>query len=216
MANLFIWPQSLGQMQLVGAEDHLDYYIRVDSALSIAYPNNPHAENFNKQLENIKTQVAAQNEMQAKQDQIAVGSPAPEISLPDSTGQLRSLSDLRGSVVLVDFWAAWCRPCRAANPMLVKIYNDYNDKGFTVMSVSFDGLQQQQNPRGEWLKAIQQDGLIWPNHVSDLQGWSSAAGRTYGIQAIPFTVLVDREGNIVAKNVNLSELPAQLDELLAS
>ncbi len=216
MANLFIWPQSLGQMQLVSAEDHLDYYVKVDSALSIAYPNNPHAENFNKQLESIKEQVAAQKEMQAKQDQIAVGSPAPEISLPDSTGQLRSLSDLKGSVVLVDFWAAWCRPCRAANPMLVKIYQDYKDQGFTVMSVSFDGLQQQQNPRGEWLKAIQQDGLVWPNHVSDLQGWNSAAGRTYGIQAIPFTVLVDRSGNIVAKNINLSELPAQLDELLAS
>ena len=216
MANLFIWPQSLGQMQLVSAEDHLDYYIKVDSALSIAYPNNPHAVNFSKQLESIKEQVAVQKEMEAKQDQIAVGSPAPEISLPDSTGQLRSLSDLRGSVVLVDFWAAWCRPCRAANPMLVKIYNDYKDKGFTVMSVSFDGLQQQQNPRAEWLKAIEQDGLIWPNHVSDLQGWNSVAGRTYGIQAIPFTVLVDKEGNIVAKNVNLAELPAQLDVLLAS
>tara|TARA_R110002050_G_scaffold265186_1_gene406180 strand:- start:8644 stop:9807 length:1164 start_codon:yes stop_codon:yes gene_type:complete len=216
MANLFIWPQSLAQKQLVGAEDHLNYYIKVDSALSIAYPNNPHATNFNMQLESIKKQVAMQNEMKAKQEAIAIGNPAPDITLPDTTGQMRSLSDLKGSVVLVDFWAAWCRPCRAANPMLVKIYNDYKDKGFTVMSVSFDGLPQQQSPRGEWIQAIAQDGLSWPNHVSDLQGWSSAAGRTYGIQAIPFTVLVDQNGNIVAKNVDLAQLPAQLDQLLAS
>ena len=216
MANLFIWPQSLGQMQMVSAEDHIDYYIKVDSALMIAYPDNPHAVNFNKQLERIKEQVAAQSEMKARQEALAIGMPAPEISLPDSTGQVRNLSDLKGSLVLVDFWAAWCRPCRAANPMLVKVYNDYKDKGFTVLSVSFDGLPQQQSPRNEWLQAIAQDGLSWPNHVSDLQGWSSAAGRTYGIQAIPFTVLVDQNGNIVAKNVNLAELPAQLDQLLAS
>jgi hypothetical protein len=100
--------------------------------------------------------------------------------------------------------------------MLVKIYNDYKDQGFTVMSVSFDGLPQQKSPREEWLSAIQQDGLSWPYHVSDLKGWKSAAGQIYGIQAIPFTVLVDQEGNIVAKNVNLAELPAQLDALLAS
>jgi peroxiredoxin len=216
MANLFIWPQSLGQKQMVSAEDHIESYIKVDSALMAAYPNNPHALNFNKQLVRIKEQVAAQSAMKAKQEAIGEGNPAPDISLPDSLGQLRSLSDLKGQVVLVDFWAAWCRPCRAANPMLVKIYNDYKDQGFTVMSVSFDGLPQQQNPREEWLKAIQQDGLSWPHHVSDLKGWSSAAGQVYGIQAIPFTVLVDKEGNIVAKNVNLGELPAQLDKLLAS
>jgi thiol-disulfide isomerase/thioredoxin len=216
MANLFIWPQSLGQKQMVGAEDHLDTYIKVDSALMAAYPNNPHALNFNKQLERIKEQVSAQSAMKEKQEAIAEGSPAPDISLPDSTGQLRSLSELKGQVVLVDFWAAWCRPCRAANPMLVKIYNDYKDQGFTVMSVSFDGLPQQKSPREEWLSAIQQDGLSWPYHVSDLKGWSSAAGQIYGIQAIPFTVLVDQEGNIVAKNINLGELPTQLDALLAS
>jgi thiol-disulfide isomerase/thioredoxin len=214
LANLFIWPQSLANQQLVTAEDNFEYYVLVDSAITAKFPNNPHAVNFSKQLTRISSQVDAANAMKERQSSLNAGNPAPEISLPNREGNVLNLSDLKGQVVLVDFWAAWCRPCRAANPTLVAIYNQYKDRGFTVMSVSFDGLPQQQSPQNDWLQAIEQDGLIWDYHVSDLRGWSSAAGQAYGIQSIPFTVLVDREGNIIDKNINLNTLPSQLETLL--
>lgn len=214
MANLFVWPQSLGNIQLVNAEEHLEYYSKVEEAINERYPNNPHAVNFSKQLELTKQQIAMTKAMEEKQNALSFGNPAPDIALPDTSGTIRKLSDLKGQVVLVDFWAAWCRPCRAANPTVVKIYNQYKDRGFTVFSVSFDGLRQQSNPRAEWLKAIKDDQLSWPNHVSDLKGWESAAGQIYGIQSIPFTVLVDQDGNIVKTRVDLNELPSILDQLL--
>ena len=214
LANLFIWPQSLANRQLIRAEEHFEYYEKVNTALQSAYPQNPHALNFQKQLENIRMQVEAARAMEAKQAALAPGKPAPEISMANAEGEILNLSDLKGQVVLIDFWAAWCRPCRAANPELVKVYNQYKDRGFTVMSVSLDGLPQQQNPREDWLKAIEQDGLSWNYHLSDLRGWSNAAAQLYGVQSIPFTVLVDREGNIVAKNVGPNNLGTSLEGLL--
>jgi thiol-disulfide isomerase/thioredoxin len=103
---------------------------------------------------------------------------------------------MKGKVVLLDFWASWCGPCRKENPNVVRVYNQYKDKGFTVFSVSLD----RENGKDAWVQAIKQDGLIWDNHVSDLKFWKSEAGATYGIQSIPQTFLLDREGKIVAVN----------------
>ena len=111
--------------------------------------------------------------------------------------------------VIVDFWASWCGPCRRENPNVVKLYNDFNDKGFEIIGVSFD------EHRDRWIKAIHDDGLTWP-HVSDLQGWKSAAGKLYAINSIPATVLLDREGNIVAKNLRGTALREKLEELYAA
>lgn len=214
LANLFVFQMNLYNNPFLNPQQHMAYFEKADSALIAAYPNNPHALVFRKQFGLMKEEMAAQVANQMRQDAIDVGNPAPEIALPKEDGSILKLSDLRGQVVLVDFWAAWCRPCRMSNPKLVEMYNRYKDQGFTILSVSFDGLQNQQTPKQDWLKAIADDGLVWDNHISDLKGWSSAAGQAYGIQSIPYTVLVDREGNIVAKQFGPDRLPELLEPIL--
>ena len=134
--------------------------------------------------------------------------PAPEIAQEDTTGKVRKLSDLKGKYVLIDFWASWCGPCRRENPNVVKLYNQYKSKGFDVYSVSLD------QTRDKWVKAIQDDGLIWESHVSDLKFWNNEAARTYGVQSIPSTLLVDKTGMIIARNLRGPALEAKLKELL--
>lgn len=123
---------------------------------------------------------------------VSVGDPAPEIALPNPDGEILRLSDLKGQVVLLDFWASWCGPCRRANPGVVEIYNKYKDQGFTVFSVSLDRNGQ----KNAWVQAIEQDKLSWKWHVSDLKFWQSEPAQIYGVRAIPATFLLDRDGVI--------------------
>ena len=139
---------------------------------------------------------------------INIGAIAPEINLKGPNGDLISLSSLKGKVVLLDFWASWCRPCRAENPNVVRLYNKYKDKGFTVYSVSLD-----QN-KDKWLAAINQDQLSWSNHVSELTGWKSSAGAKYGISSIPKTFLINKKGEIIAYDLRGNELEQKLSEIL--
>ena len=138
---------------------------------------------------------------------LGAGRMAPEIAMKDPDGNIRKLSDLRGKVVMIDFWASWCRPCRMENPNVVKLYHRYHDKGFEIFSVSLD------KNRNDWTNAIKNDGLVWENHVSDLNGWTSTGGAAYGITSVPSTVLVDREGRIIAKNLRGKELEFKLKEI---
>ena len=132
---------------------------------------------------------------------INLGNKAPEIMMPSPKGNVITLSSLKGKLVLIDFWASWCGPCRAENPTVVSAYNKYheqkfkNGNGFEILSVSLD-----QNELA-WAKAIEKDQLVWPYHVSDLQGWSNAAALRYGVNSIPTNVLVNGEGIIIAKNL---------------
>ena len=143
-----------------------------------------------------------------KNAKYGIGDAAPEIVMNDPDGKTRKLSDLRGKMVLIDFWASWCGPCRRENPTLVRAYDQYKSKGFEVFSVSLD------KDVDRWTRAIEQDGLVWPNHVSDLTGWSNAAGRSYGVHSVPHAVLIDQEGTIVATHLRGSMLLAKLNELL--
>ncbi|MBJ6109151.1 AhpC/TSA family protein [Hymenobacter sp. BT523] len=137
----------------------------------------------------------------------APGTQAPEINLPTPQGNKLALSSLRGKYVLIDFWASWCGPCRQENPNVVKAYNQFKDKGFTIYSVSLD------QDKAKWEKAIAADGLTW-NHVSDLAGWNSVAGAAYGVKAIPQSFLIDPQGKIIAKNLRGEALAAKLAEVL--
>jgi peroxiredoxin len=137
---------------------------------------------------------------------LEIGGLAPEIELASPTGEMVKLSSLRGNVVLIDFWASWCRPCRAENPNVVRVYNKYKDKGFEVFSVSLD------NSADRWKAAIQQDQLTW-THVSDLRGWKSSAAALYQVSGIPKTFLLDKNGRIIAKDLRGHQLEAKLAEI---
>ncbi len=137
-----------------------------------------------------------------------IGQMAPEIRLPNPEGDTIALSDLRGKYVLLDFWAAWCGPCRRENPNVVKLYKKYKDKNFTVFSVSLD------KSKNSWIQAIEKDGLEWPNHVSELAYWNTEAAKPYGVRSIPATFLIDPEGRIIAKDLRGYMLEKKLEQLL--
>jgi thiol-disulfide isomerase/thioredoxin len=138
-----------------------------------------------------------------------IGKQAPEISLPDPAGKEVKLSSFKGKYVLIDFWASWCKPCRMENPNVVNAYNKYKDKNFTVLGVSLDKPGQ----KDEWMKAVMQDNLTW-THVSDLLFWNSPIVPLYKIEGIPYNVLVDPQGKIIAEALHGPELEVKLAEVL--
>jgi len=135
------------------------------------------------------------------------GAVAPDFAQNDPEGKSIKLSELRGKVVLVDFWASWCGPCRKENPNVVKMYNRFKDKGFEILGVSLD------KSKGPWLKAIAKDKLSW-YHVSDLRGWKNEVAQLYSVTSVPATVLLDQEGRIVARNLRGPQLEAKVAEIL--
>ena len=176
-------------------EQNAELHKEVITALHEKYPDNPVvAERY--KAEN--TPVTS----------TSIGALAPDLAFENPEGKILKLSDLRGKVVLLDFWASWCRPCRMENPNVVKAYHKYHDKGFEIYSVSID------KDKTSWVKAIETDGLVWPYHVSDLGYWQSKPLQIYGVSSVPHTFLIGKDGRIIAKNLRGAALENALKELL--
>ncbi len=174
-------------------EKYYDVYSELDEQLMKKYPDNQ--------------SVLMYHEYVSKFSNLREGSEAPEINLPDVNGNPLALSSLRGKIVLIDFWASWCGPCRKEMPNVVKAYAKYKNKGFEIYGVSLDQTKE------KWVEAIQKDGITWPQ-VSDLKFWECKAARDYNVQSIPFTVLLDKEGKILAKNLRGEELEKAVEQAL--
>lgn len=151
--------------------------------------------------------VAVLNDLVSVLSSVSIGKKAPDFTASDPDGKSISLSQHRGKYILLDFWAAWCGPCRRENPNVVKAWKKYHAKGFDVFGVSLD------KKKADWTKAIKDDELTW-THVSDLAYWNSAPAKLYGVRAIPSNVLIDPDGVIIARNLRGPELDKKLEELI--
>jgi thiol-disulfide isomerase/thioredoxin len=196
------------EASFINTEQDLPFGRRILDKMEKTIPQSVYTAQYKKRFLDLENQVNQQKMQEEMAKKTAVGSIAPDIKLLTPDGKELALSSLRGKVVLLDFWASWCGPCRRENPNVVRIYNTYKDKGFTVFSVSFDKSAE------PWKAAIAQDGLIWPNHVSDLKGWGSMAAGLYGITSIPRTFLLDKDGKILATNLRGEELEQKVKEIL--
>lgn len=197
--NLLLFKQTYPAMgNLIGWDpDNMKIYKKVSDALSKQFPTSPIVGTLRDQITTLK------------QEQSIIGKQtAPEIELPDLNGKMKKLSDLRGNYVLIDFWASWCAPCRQENPNVVRLYNEFKNKKFTVFSVSLD------DKKDKWKEAIKKDNLSWPNHVSDLKGWQSPVVSLYGFSGIPHTVLIDPDGKIIGVTLRGAALEWKLREAL--
>jgi thiol-disulfide isomerase/thioredoxin len=195
-----LYQQVAPQVYVLDPVKDIKYFVKVDSSLFSRYPESSLVKSLHEQVQILISRAGATALLKS-------GDEAPEISLPNADGKTVTLSSTRGSIVLLDFWASWCSPCRKENPNLIKAYNQYRGKGFKIFQVSLDKTKE------DWLKGIKDDNLNQWIHVSDLKYWNSAVVQLYKIESIPFNLLLDNQGKIIATNLRGEDLQKKLAEL---
>lgn len=206
MASLVaLYQQVAPRVYVLNPVKDIKYFVKVDSSLSALYPESEPVKALHEQ---VQTLVAGINAREGENKIFKQGDIAPEITLPSPGGEMVKLSSTRGNIVLLDFWASWCSPCRLENPNLVKAYDKYRDKGFQIYQVSLDKTKE------DWLKGIETDKLGRWIHVSDVKYWNSVVVPLYKIESIPFNMLLDREGKIIAMNLRGDKLQTELESVL--
>ena len=206
-------PATLAALENLSPEKHAVAYKSVLQALSKTYADSHYYKMLKTKYEKsiskrqIPNQPPPKKKTSGKNSTYSAGDVAPDIIMNNPDGEALRLSDLRGKVVLIDFWASWCGPCRRENPNLVRAYEKFHSKGFEVFSVSLD------SNKDKWNNAITKDGLVWENHVSDLRGWKNEASGEYGISSIPHAILVGKDGVIIRTHIRGAALETELEKL---
>lgn len=198
-----LYQQVAPSVYILNPVTDLQYFLKVDSAMSKLYPDYEPVISLHEQVQEMAASIKGEAGIPALNGKTE----APQIALPSPAGDTIRLSSTRGSIVLLDFWAAWCAPCRQENPNLVKAYNQYHSKGFQIFQVSLD------KTREAWIQGIQDDKLDKWIHVSDIQYWNSIVVPLYKIESIPSNFLLDKEGNIIASNLRGEQLQIKLAEI---
>jgi len=193
---------SLSAVQALSPDQDMDVFNQVAENLNEVMPESDYVKSF-------KASLATMKSKQQAAERTNVGSVAPEIALQTPDGNTIKLTDFRGKVTMIDFWASWCKPCRMENPNVVRVYNRFKDQGFEIYGVSLD------KDRNKWVEAIAQDGLTW-KHGSELKFWQSSFVPVYNLEGIPMTYLLDKNGIIIAKGLRGDQLEQRLEELFNS
>jgi len=199
-----LYQQIAPNVYVLSPDKDIEYFKKVDSSLYSLYPEYEPVVTLHSQVQELVSQLG---EIQSSPDGTTGKMEAPEIALPTPKGDTVRLSSTRGSIVLLDFWAAWCSPCRMENPNLVKAYETYHGKGFEIYQVSLDKTKE------AWIKGIEEDKLGKWIHVSDVKYWNSIVVPLYKIESIPANFLLDKDGRIIASNLRGNALHEKLAEL---
>lgn len=202
LASVMALYQYFGRRLVLNEDEHFSYFEDLSKSLSETYPSNKHVMDLKRRVSAFKRSEA---QRKLAEQNLAPGSPAPEVVLPDPEGNQIALSSLKGKIVLLDFWAAWCPPCRKSNKELREIYAQYHPLGFEIYAVSLDRTLEQ------WVLGIQEDQIDWIQ-VSDLRFWNSPVVHLYHVESIPHTVLIDRDGTIIDKGLSPAEIKMVLAE----